>query len=290
MFRRMQLTALAASCLCLQACWVPQVIQGVQPQIFPSTSPSLSPDTAVTLEARIVAMSTRLISIARRTSADIALTADLASHRQALENHLYYNIKAFGANGDFTGWGFADGSYSHYDSQSGARYRLSLLNAQGQTPGFDLLGIGSYGEAPLPAKAFPSDVRSYRLELGQSDTVAGDQLTLSLTGNWPLQVPLRGSFLTTLSGSGSNSGHSAFSKMSLRVDGKSSSDRSLVEGQIGFSAEINGLVYNGFGTLDALGFVGTVDIEQNGTPVARIVRRDKRWDVEINGQVMASGD
>lgn len=292
MSRRLQAlvssAVVSAACLSLSGCWVPQVIQGVRPEIFPSSPASAAPTGDITLESKIVAMGTRLIAIAKRTSNALTLSADLANHRQVLENHLYYNVKADG-QGDFSAWGYADGSYSYYDANTSARYKLSVLNASGQPAGFDILGIGSYGQS---VKSFPADVRSYRLELSQPDDVAGDTLALDLQGQWPVQLPLRGSFLSTLSGSGSDKGHALFQNMSLRVDGKSASDRSVVEGQIGFSAEIEGKVYNGFGTLDALGFVGSVDIQQNGVSVAEIVRQanGKAWDVKINGRISATGD
>ena len=285
MLRRIALIVLATSCL--SACWVPQVVQGVQPKLFPSAAPSVTPFADITLEGKIVALSTRVIAISRRTSALLALSAQLAAHRQALENHVYYSVKA---SGEFSGWAFAGGIYSYYDAFSGARYSLSMIDTQNQPSGFDVLGFGSYGSPPLPAKSFPTNVYRYQLQLQQPDTVAGDTLKLDLKGSWPVQIPLRGSFQTLLSGSGSDDGHAVFKQLSMRVDGKSSSDGSLVEGQIGFSAEIDGQIYNGFGTLDGLGLLGTVQIEQNGIPVAAIVRRDKRWDVEINGRVSATGD
>lgn len=63
-----------------------------------------------------------------------------------------------------------------------------------------------------------------------------------------------------------------------------------LKARLAFSAEIDGKVYNGFGTLDSLGFVGDVHIEQNGVSVAQIQRKDKRWDVVINERVLASGN
>lgn len=287
MLRRPALIVLAASCLSLQACWVPQVVSGVRPQLFSSAAPSVTPFADITLEGKLVTLSTRLIALAKRTSALLALSSDLAAHRQVLESHLYYNVKTSGA---FSGWIFANGSYSSYDSQSGARYSLSLIDSQDKPSDFDVLGFGSYGQAPLPAKTFPAGMNRYQLQLQQPDLVAGDTLKLNLTGTWPVQIPLRDSFMTTLTGSGSESGSSLFKQMDLRIDGKSSSDGSLVSGQIAFSAEIDGHIYNGFGSLDALGLTGTVQLEQNGIAVAQIFRRDKRWDVEINGRVSASGD
>lgn len=278
---------LVLGCLPLQACWVPQVIQGVRPQLFSSASPPPSQIASVTLEGKIITLGTRLITIAKRTSGLLQLSANLAAHRQALENHLYYNVKA---SGDFSGWGFNQGSYSYYEPFSGSRYSLRLLNAQDGQPDFDALGLGSYGHEPLPAKSFPSGVYRYRLESQLPDSVAGDTLKMNLTGQWPVQIPLRESFVTTLKGTGSDTGHQAFGDLSLQIDGKSLSDSSLIEGQIGFSVSIEGKIYNGFGTVDARGFVSKVNIEQNGVPVAQIVPHDKRWDVEVNGRVAASGE
>lgn len=274
MSRRIALAA--ASCLFLQGCWVPQVIQGVRPEIFPSAAASAGPDTQLTLESKIVAMGTRLIALSKRSSSQIALSSGIAAHRQNLENKFFYNTKAAG---DFTtDWTLSGGTYHYYDGATASRYSLDMVNNSGGNTGFDASSF------------FPEDVKSYNLLLENTDVQSARTLKQSLRAVWPVQIPLRGSFITTLSGSGEDTGPGSYGKLGLRVDGKSSSDASLVEGQLSFSAEIDGRIYNGFGTLDALGFVGDVHIEQNGVSVAQIQRKDKRWDVVINERVLASGN
>lgn len=288
MLRRFLLIFPAAASLSLQACWVPQIVSGVRPDIFPSTAPTTAPVSDITLESKLIKLSTRLITATKRTANTFALTTDLAAHRQNLENNNYYNVKL--ASASFSGWSYGNGTYTSYDSATGARYGLKMLNTADQSAAFDILGQGSYGPPPLPAQSFPPDVYRYRLGMSQPDPLASDALSLNLTGSWPTTIPLRGSYTTTLTGSGQLDGNSEFKSVSLRIDGKTSSDGSQLDGQLGFSTEIDGRVYNGFGTFDGVGFKDTVQIEQNGVPVAQIVRRDKRWDVEINGRISASGD
>lgn len=276
MSRRCVVIALAVSCLTLQGCWVPQVIQGVRPEIFPSPVASSGPNLDITLESKIVAMGTRLIALGKRTSAQLLMSTGIANHRQVLENRFFYNTKAAG---DFTtDWTRTGGTYSYYDAVSASRYTLDLLNGSGGKTEFDA------------SASFPAEVKRYELALDNTDVTSGRSLKQLLTATWPVQIPLRGSFETVLTGSGEDSGPGSYGKLGLRVDGKTLSDASRVEGQIGFSAEIDGKVYNGFGTLDSLGFVGDVHIEQNGVSVAQIQRKDKRWDVVINERVLASGN
>lgn len=288
MLRRFALILPAAACLSLQACWVPQVVSGVRPQIFPSAAASVTPFADVTLEGKLVALSTRLVAISKRTSGLLSLSSNLAAHRQAIENQTYYSAKA--ASGNFSGWVYANGGYTTYDSQSGARYSLSLIDGQSKPASFDVLGQGSYGQTPQQANVFPSDIHRYQLQLQLPDPLASDSLGVSLTGVWPNQIPLRDVFNTTLSGSGEVNGTGVFKHLDLRIDGKTSSDGTLTEGQLGFTTEIDGHVYNGFGTLDARGFDHDVTIEQNGIAVAVIKPSDKRWDVLINGRISASAD
>lgn len=93
MSRRCVVIALAVSCLTLQGCWVPQVIQGVRPEIFPSPVASSGPNLDITLESKIVAMGTRLIALGKRTSAQLLMSTGIANHRQVLENRFFTTLK-----------------------------------------------------------------------------------------------------------------------------------------------------------------------------------------------------
>jgi len=287
---RYALLPLLLSALSLQACWVPQVVQGVRPDIFPSTAPLPSEIAMLSLESRQVALATQAIAIARSAGGLLALTSDIARHRQSLENHLYYNVKA---EGNLSQWAFQDAQYTYYDARIGARYNLTLQDRDGSTyaqngQSFDLLGFGSYGAEPLPARNFPESVHRYRLNLQKQAQETPGLLQLSLNAEWPTQIPLRGSFMTQLSGSGSHNQHPAFEQLSLQINGKTSSDQTLVEGQMAFSAEIEGKVYNGFGRINTAGFLDTVNLEQNGITLLRIVQEADRWDVVRETQVVAS--
>lgn len=290
MFKPLPLIALTWAGLSLQACWVPQVIQGVRPDIFPSAAPEVSPSANRSLESKQIALATEMIHVARSSGQLLVLSAELASHRQNLENHLYYTVKNAG---DLSQWYFDNNQYTHYDTRNGARYTLALRDRNGQPypaegQGFDLLGFGSYGPEPLPARRFPESVNRYQLSLQQSGIPFSSQLNLLLQGEWPSQIPLRGGFQTRLSGQGQQINHPDFQDLTLQFNGLSQSDQSQLSGQLAFSASIEGKVYNGFGQINAGGFLNTVQLEQNGVTFLQIVRESDRWDVLREGQVVAS--
>lgn len=285
--RHFALFFIGFSSLTLQACWVPQVIQGVRPQLIQAEAQPPSQLASVSLNSKLTALATRLVTYSKQTSQLFQVSASLAAHRQALENHTYYNVKNITA---FSGWQYYQGMYTAYDTASGSRYQLAMQNSKNSSPDFDVLGFGSYGEAPLPAKKFPVDVMSYTLSSQQSDLASNDTLKLNLTGHWPVQIPLRDSFVSTLSGTATGNGHPAFKNFEMNIIGKSLSDGSSIDAQLSFSSDVEGTNYKGFGTIDAKGFVGSVNLEQNGRVVATIVRRDPGWDVEINGKVVASAN
>lgn len=285
---RLALIALAS--LSLSGCWVPQVIQGVQPEIFKTPPPAPPPVSTVSLESRLVALGSRMITVGKQSSALLRLSADLARHRQTIENQNYYRVQNAG---DLTRWQFGDnGLYTYRDASTRSEYSLQVLTEGGAVPepNFDVLGLGSYGPAPLPATTFPAHLRRYRLQMTQRDHQGQGDLSMQLNGQWPLQIPLRDAFVTTLTATGSQSDHPLIESLNLQLDGKSSSDAVLLDGQLAFSATLQGKVYNGFGRLDARGLVDTVHIEQNGVPVGKIVRETGRWDVYLGDKVLASGN
>lgn len=269
----------------LSACWVPQVVQGVRPEIFPSAPASVTPSAEVSTQSKQVALATRMVAVSRQVANSFHLSTELAQHRQRLENHLFYNVQQ---TGDFSRWFFSADRYTYYDSTQGARFELQFYKSGNDAPGFDVLGYGSYGAEPLPAKAFPSDVSRYQLSLNQQGTQFQDQLNVSLNGSWPTQIPLRDSFNTVLSGSGQVSDSAFYQDLSLQINGQTASAASSFEGQLAFSASIDGKVYNGFGRFDNLGFSNQVSLQQNGAEVAVIERQDKSWQIKIADQVVAS--
>ena len=269
----------------LQGCWVPQVVQGVRPQIFPSQAPAATEVSTLSLESKQVALATRMIDVSKQAAEAFGVTIDLANHRQALENQLYYNVKQ---SSSFSEWFYNDGLYTYYNPSSGVRYSLNFLDANAQKPGFDVLGFASYGSDPLPAKRFPETVTRYQLAEEQSSAIYKDQLTLELNGQWPTQIPLRGSFNSILSGTGQLKNAQAFEDLKFNLTGNTHSDGAILDGQIAFSATINQQVYNGFGRFDQQGLLGSIDLEQNGRSVAQIIRVDQGWQVKINEQVVAS--
>lgn len=279
--------------LSLQGCWVPQIVEGVRPELFPSAAPESIESASLSTEAKQVILGTTLISLARRTAQDMALSIGLAAQRQALENHVFYNVK----QNQFQGWRFEEGLYRRIDSSTGTRYRLSFLTRNGQPytetySAFDILGQASYGAEPLPAQDFPQDVTRFVLsstrDLESPDNSDDDDLKLSLNGEWPVQIPLRAAFTTVMTGTGQVQVHPAFTNLSLNIDGTTRSDGSLLSGQLSFAAEISGQAYNGFGQFDAQGFNSDVVIEQNGVPVLSIMPREGRWDVVRNDVIEAS--
>lgn len=285
MTRRLLFAPLLAT-LALQGCWVPQVVQGVQPQIFPSTAPENPILAQVSLDSKQVALATTMVSVSQVAGATYALTGRLAAYRQVLENQLYYNVQDLNS---FSGWQYYpdDHQYHSYDTGNGARYTLGFYDRQDQLfTAFDLLGFGSYGPAPQPAQSFPAQVNRYAMSLQRAGFQNGN-LFLNLKGVWP-EIPLRGGYNTELTGDGSLQGHPFLENLNLRLDGNVLSDLSQVAGQMSFSTQIEGKVYNGFGRFDAQGFVETVDLEQNGIPVLQIQRQGTGWNVLRDQQVIAT--
>lgn len=278
------LTCLAGTVL-MSSCWVPQVVEGVRPQIF-DASPTPPPEVArQSLTSKEVALATRMIEIAQ-TAANLFVThATIAQQRQAVANHLYYNVK----QSNFGLWRYQDGDYRYYDAQKGHQYELSLQSASGDTPNFDVLGLNSYGTAPLPAQTFPN-VQQYLLNL--SETRYGKSVALQTQGRWPDQIPLRGSFMTDVTGSGIEPNiNLGFENLKLTLSGKVDVSASF-EGELSVVADIEGRTYSGFGRLDAAGYLDTVNLQHNGITLLSIERstatNPARWNVMKAGQVLGS--
>jgi len=288
MTRRLVLLA-ALSGLTLQGCWVPQVVQGVRPEIFPSTLPENPLLARLSLESKQVALATSAIKTSRVMAEMFYLSGSLASHRQSLENHLYYNVQSLDS---FSGWQFikSEGNYTYYNTSDGSRFSLLFMDTTGnQFEDFDLMGFSSYGPEPQPAQAFPKQIKSYQLGMKRFNFQDNAHLGITLKGSWPEQVPLRGSFQTTLNGSGSLPDHPYLENLSLKLDGTASSDHAQIDGQLSFSTNIEGKIYNGFGRFDAIGFVDSVFIEHNGLNILTIQRQDDdSWNIIRDQKVVAS--
>lgn len=278
------LMALWASTCLLSGCWVPQVVEGVRPEIF-DPAPTAPPEVAKqSLTSKEVALATRVTEISQ-TAADVFMTHSfITRQRQAVANHVYYNVKQTQPQ-----WRYQEGIYTYYDMQLGYQYTLNFLNAAGENPGFDLLGFASYGDEPLPAKTFP-DVKDYRLKL--SETRQGKSVVFETQGRFPDQVPLQQNFSTTVSGSGAEpSVNLGFENLKMTVSGQASASMGFT-GDMSFEATIEGRVYSGFGRLDAAGFVNQVDIQHNGITVMQIERQadssTPRWQVKKAEQVLGT--
>lgn len=281
-------SGLLLSSLLLSSCWVPQVVEGVRPQIF-DASPTPPPEVArQSLTSKEVALATRMIEISQTAAAHFTVHGEIARQRQAVANHLYYNVQQFQSS-QIALWRYAEGDYVYYDSQKGHQYTLSFQNAAGENPGFDLLGMASYGEAPLPAKTFPA-VQDYTLKL--SETRYGKSVALQTRGHWPDQIPLRGSFMTEISGSGVEPNvNLGFEDLTLLLSGKADAAAGF-EAEMSFNASIEGKVYNGFGRLDSTGYLDTINIQHNGITVLSIERNTAentpRWHVIKDGEILGS--
>lgn len=274
--------ALAATTL--TSCWVPQVIQGVRPELFKSAAEIPPDEYKISRDEGLTALATHMISIAQEASNLMVLTRGINTRRQQVENHIYFNVKS-----GLPDWFFNGNDYTRYDAQRRGNYTLSFKDSQNKSYPFDVLAISNYGNSPLPAKVFPLDFSHYELSVAQSPANTLGTLSLTLNAKLPHQVPLRGSFDTTLSGTGENTGHPYLNTIALRVDGRASLDGTVTDGQISFDTVFQGKSYNGFGAIDALGFKNTVDIQQNGQSVIQIRRVDKRWEVVFNNQVVGTG-
>lgn len=278
------LVCLAGTVL-ISSCWVPQVVEGVRPQIF-DADPTPPPEVArQSLTSKEVALATRMIEISQ-TAADVFSThATIAQQRQAIANHLYYNVK----QSNFSQWRYQEGGYRYYDAQKGHQYELSLQSPGGDTPNFDVLGLNSYGSTPLPAQAFPN-VQQYVLNL--SETRYGKSVALQTQARWPEQIPLRGSFITDVTGSGIEPNvNLGFEDLKLTLSGKVDVSASF-EGDLSFVANVEGRSYSGFGRLDASGYLDTVSLQHNGITLLSIERstatNPARWNVIKAGQVLGS--
>jgi hypothetical protein len=269
----------------ISSCWVPQVVEGVRPQIF-DASPTPPPEVArQSLTSKEVALATRMIEISQTTANLFATHATIAQQRQAVANHLYYNVK----QSNFALWRYQAGDYVYYDTQKGHQYTLALQSATGEKPAFDVLGLDSYGAAPLPAQRFPK-VQQYMLNL--SETRYGKSLGLQTQGRWPDQVPLRDGFITDVTGTGIEPNVDlGFEDLTLTLSGKVDVSASFT-GELSFVAKIEGRSYSGFGRLDASGYLNTVNLQHNGVPLLSIERSTAttvpHWNVIKAGQVLGS--
>lgn len=265
------------------SCWVPQVVEGVRPEIF-DPAPTPPPEVArQSLTSKEVALATRMAELSQ-TAADVLMTHSFISRqRQAVANHVYYNVKQAQPQ-----WRYQEGVYTYYDAQLGYQYTLNFLNAAGENPGFDLLGFASYGDEPLPAKQFPN-VKDYQLKL--SETRHGKSVVFQSQGRWPDQVPLQNDFSTPITGSGAEpSVNLGFENLKMTLSGQASVSAGFT-GDLSFEAEIEGRSYSGFGRLDSAGYVDRVDIQYNGVTVLSIERQSDstpRWQVIKAGQVLGS--
>lgn len=274
--------------LTLQGCWVPQIVQGVQPELFPSAIPVKPSLAKLSLETKQVALATTAIASSRVAAEVFYLAGSLANHRQALENHLFYNVRSLDT---FSGWQYLkpDGLYTYYNSGDGSRFKLGFIDTTGKAfADFDLMGFSTYGPKPQTAQSFPAQVKQYQLELQRFNFQDQTGLQINVNGIWPPQIPLRESFQTELSGSGLLPEHPYLENMSFKLDGNAASDHSQISGQMSFSARIEGLVYNGFGRFDAKGFVDTVFVEHNGLTILQIQRSNDSWNVLRDQQVVAT--
>lgn len=282
------LAALALSSLILTACWVPQVIQGVRPEIFKSAQPAAPDEYQMTREEALTALATRMISIAKEAARMMVISRDIGTRRQQVENFIYFNVKNANSSG-LPNWFFNGRDYTYYDAINRSNYTLSFKDASNTPYPFDVLAISNYGDAPLPAKIFPADFSHYELSVAQTPANTVGTLSLTLRGEIPRLIGLRGSFDTILSGTGENTGHPALNTVHLNFNGKVSLDGAVTDGQMSFDTVFQGQPYNGFGTLDSLGFKDSVEIQQNGQSVMQIRRVDRRWEVLIDQQVVATG-
>jgi hypothetical protein len=284
----LSLAACSLSLLSLTGCWVPQVIQGVRPELFKSDAPAAPDEYKISREEGLSALATRMISIAQETSNLFVITRTINTRRQQVENFAYFNVKASNSSG-LPEWYFNGSDYTHFDALRRSNYTLSFKDNANKAYPFDVLAVSNYGAEPLPAKVFPLDFSHYELSVSQTPANTVGTMALTLSSKLPHQVPLKGNFDTTLSGTGENTGHPALTNINLRVDGKASLDGTVTDGQISFDTVFQGKPYNGFGTIDAAGFKDTVDIQQNGQTVIQIRKVDRHWDVVLNDQVVATG-
>lgn len=269
----------------ISSCWVPQVVEGVRPQIFDAAATPPPEVARQSLTSKEVALATRMIEIAQ-TAADLFGThATIAQQRQAVTNHLYYNVK----QSNFAFWRYQEGNYRYYDAQKGHQYQLSLQSAAGDAPDFDVLGLSSYGAAPLPAQSFPN-VQQYALNL--SETRYGKSVALQTQGRWPDQIPLRGGFMTEITGTGIEPNVDlGFEDLKLTLSGNVDVAAGF-EGELSFVAQIEGRSYSGFGRLDSAGYLNTVGLQHNGIMLLSIERSTAtnapHWNVIKSGQVLGS--
>ncbi len=280
--------------LSLSGCWVPQVVEGVRPEIF---DPEPVPPAEVARQSRTskeVALATRMVEISQTTARLLQMHGQIGRQRQAVANHLTFSPSAVGATQtrDFP-WQYQNKDYVYYDAQNGRSYTLSLLNAAGEKPGFDALGLASYGDEPLPSRSFPP-VKQYQLRL--SETRYGKSVAFRTTGTWPEQVPAQGTFMTRVEGTGVEPDVDlGFENLTFSLSGESNVNTEFT-GELSFKADIDGQTYDGFGRLDRNGFVESVDIFQNGRTQLTIRRQPDtssalspfNWQVQKEGRVLAS--
>ena len=283
-----KISVFLAACLlsCLSGCWVPQVIQGVKPELVKPSSPVARDAYQVSRNEGLTALATRMISISREASEMMLTSRTISTRRQQVENFIYFNVKNSSGLPD---WFFNGKDYTTYNATRRSNYTLSFMNNGNQPYTFDVLAIANYGGSPLPAKAFPADFSHYEISVAQTPENQVGTLKLTLRGEIPRQIPLRGNFDTLLSGQGENTDHPLLGTIGLQFDARTSLDGSITEGQLSFDAVFQGQTYHGFGRLDALGFTSTVDIQQNGQSVLQIRRVNQRWEVLRDNQVVATG-
>jgi hypothetical protein len=272
--------------LSLTGCWVPQIMQGVQPNIFPSSATPAPVVSTLSAEEMQVAMASRLVSASRDLAAMMLTTRRIGERRQQIENHIFFNVKS-----GLPDWTFINGSYQNYDIYRGNIMYLSFLNSQGQAYSWDVLDVASYGNAPRPGgKTYPADNATYELKLAQRSVLNNEgALSATVIGTWPRPIPIQGNFATDFRGTGQVSDLPWAERFDLAIDARvGTTDPFNVQVSMEVQTRSDRRVYNAFGQIDARGLTGTVNLLQNGLSQLQIVRIDNRWELRREDRIVAS--
>jgi hypothetical protein len=278
---------LASACLStLTGCWVPQIMQGVQPNIFPS-SPTPAPIVStLSAEEMQVAMASRFVSASRDLAAMLLSTRRISERRQQIENHIFFNVKS-----GLPDWTFINGTYQNYDIYRGNLMYLNFLNGQGVPYSWDVLDVASYGDSPRPGgKTYPADNATYELKMAQRSVLNKEgALSTTLIATWPRPIPIQGDFATDFRGTGNVVDLPWADRFDLAVDARVGMVSPFnVQVSMEVQTRSDRRVYNAFGQIDERGLTGTVNLLHNGLSQLQIVRVDNRWEIRREDRVVAS--
>lgn len=230
----------------------------------------------------LATIGTNSVAVVREMGIMYQIIPVISTQIQRILNDIHFNVK----NSGLPNWTFDKGVYTLVTTRD-TKVTMQFSTHNGTPHVWDVLNSISY---PSLAKTFPTDINGYVVQIEKTNflNTNGAVLKASLTGRLPTQVPLVGDFTTSFTGNGSINSHPTLSGQTFSVSGNSNLQSTIFDGQFSFESMFNKTSYTGTGTFNQNGFGQLTPIQQNGVTVGEIRQNGTRWDIVINGQVIAT--